>query len=114
METVKSFNSPLASIQVRPIKRSEEARYQALMAAHHYLGAVPRIGETLWYVATWQDQWVALISMSGAALKCAVRDLWIGLDFRSQYGRLRLHHYKIPSWNCKVWSASSTNTLLVI
>ncbi|WP_425648379.1 hypothetical protein HF292_005115 [Acidithiobacillus ferruginosus] len=80
----------------------------------HYLGAVPRIGETLWYVATWQDQWVALISMSGAALKCAVRDLWIGLDFRSQYGRLRLHHYKIPSWNCKVWSASSTNTLLVI
>jgi len=82
METIKSFNPLLADIQVRPIQRSEEARYQALMAAHHYLGAVPKIGETLWYVATWQDQWVALISLSGAAWKCAVRDRWIGWDFR--------------------------------
>jgi hypothetical protein len=57
METVKSFNSPLASIQVNPIQRSNESRYQALMAAHHYLGAVPGIGEKLLYVATWQDQW---------------------------------------------------------
>jgi hypothetical protein len=104
METVKSFNSPLASIQVSPIQRSEEARYQSLMAAHHYLGAVPKIGETLWYVATWQDQWVALISLSGAAWKCAVRDRWIGWDFRSQYGRLRLiannsRFLILPDWH---------------
>ncbi|MHB8116819.1 MAG: hypothetical protein ACYC45_07320 [Acidithiobacillus ferriphilus] len=59
MESTKSFNQILADIRVRPIERGEEARYQALMAEHHYLGALPKIGETLWYVAMWQDQWVA-------------------------------------------------------
>ena len=90
MKSIKTFSQNLAEIRVRPIEHSEEARYQSLMAEHHYLGALPKIGETLWYVATWQDQWVAQISMSGAALKCGVRDRWIGWDFRSQYGRLNL------------------------
>ncbi|WP_215858547.1 Druantia anti-phage system protein DruA [Acidithiobacillus thiooxidans] len=83
MEPTKSLKQILAEIQVRTLERDEESRYQSLMAEHHYLGALPRIGETLWYVATWQDQWVAQISMSGAALKCGVRDRWIGWDFRS-------------------------------
>lgn len=60
------------------------------MARHRYLGALPKIGETLWYVATWRAQWVAQLSVSAAALKCGVRDRWIGWDFRSQYGRLKL------------------------
>jgi hypothetical protein len=60
------------------------------MARHHYLGELPKIGETLWYVATWREQWVAQVSLSAAALKCGVRDRWIGWDFRSQYGRLKL------------------------
>ena len=104
MESTKSFNPLLADIRVRRVERREEARYQALMAEHHYLGALPKIGETLWYVATWQDQWVAQISMSGAALKCGVRDRWIGWDFRSQYGRLRLiannsRFLILPDWH---------------
>ncbi len=105
MASTKSLHSLLlADIRVRPIERSEETRYQSLLATHHYLGALPRIGETLWYVATWQDQWVALISMSGAALKCGVRDRWIGWDFRSQYGRLRLiannsRYLILPDWH---------------
>jgi len=48
------------------------------MQAHHYLGTLPKIGETLWYVATWQEEWVALLCFSAAAWKCAVRDQWIG------------------------------------
>jgi predicted transposase YbfD/YdcC len=60
------------------------------MQRHHYLGALPKIGESLWYVATWQDQWVALVGFSAAAWKCAVRDRWIGWDFRHQYDRLHL------------------------
>ena len=80
----------LEEILVRPVQRSEETRYQALMQAHHYLGALPKIGETLWYVVTWHDQWVALLSFSAAAWKCAVRDRWIGWDFRHQYDRLHL------------------------
>lgn len=81
---------PLAELVLRPVTRSEEARYRAQMAQHHYLGDLPKIGETLWYVATWRGQWLAQLSVSAAALKCGVRDRWIGWDFRSQYDRLKL------------------------
>jgi hypothetical protein len=80
----------LEEIRVRPVERSEEPQYQALMQAHHYLGSLPKIGETLWYIATWGEEWVALLSFSAAAWKCAVRDRWIGWDFRHQYDRLNL------------------------
>lgn len=59
------------------------------MEEHHYLGFLPKIGETLWYVAIWKDQWVALLSFSAAAWKCAARDRWIGWNFRHQYARLK-------------------------
>ena len=68
----------LNDLLVRPMERAEEPRYQQLMQAHHYLGALPKIGETLWYVATWREDWVALLSFSAAAWKCAARDRWIG------------------------------------
>jgi hypothetical protein len=90
MESATLIGETLSELQVRPVERSEEARYQEQMARHHYLGLLPKIGETLWYVATWREQWVAQLSLSAAALKCAVRDRWIGWDFRSQYGRLKL------------------------
>jgi len=80
----------LSELVVRPVERSEEERYQQGLAEHHYLGALPKIGETIWYVATWRGEWVAQLSMSAAALKCGVRDAWIGWDFRTQYGRLNL------------------------
>lgn len=60
------------------------------MDAHHYLGALPKIGHTLWYIATWGETWAALLSFSAAAWKCAARDAWIGWDFRIQYDRLHL------------------------
>ena len=60
------------------------------MEAHHYLGALPKIGHTLWYVARFHNQWLALISFSAAAWKCAARDRWIGWRFRYQYDRLHL------------------------
>ncbi len=60
------------------------------MQTHHYLGALPKIGHTLWYVATVDKQWLALLSFSAAALKCAARDTWIGWDYRHQSGRLNL------------------------
>ena len=40
--------------------------------------ALPKISETLWYVATWREEWVALLSFSACALKCSARDRWIG------------------------------------
>ena len=60
------------------------------MQAHHYLGALPKIGHTLWYVASWSGEWVALLSFSAAAWKCGARDTWIGWDVRHQYDRLHL------------------------
>jgi hypothetical protein len=94
----------LKEIEVRRAQRSEEPRYQALMQEHHYLGALPKIGETLWYVATWCQEWVALLSFSAAALKIAARDRWIGWSYRQQYARLHLlanntRFCVLPDWH---------------
>jgi hypothetical protein len=67
----------LQEIIVRPVYSSEEPVFQELMQAHHYLGALPKIGNTLWYVATYQNNWQALLVFSAAALKCGVRDHWL-------------------------------------
>lgn len=80
----------LEEVVVRPVRAAEEGRYQELMRHHHYLGALPKISETLWYVASWREAWVALLSFSASALKCAARDGWIGWDFRQRYSRLKL------------------------
>jgi hypothetical protein len=53
----------LEEIGVRPVERSEERSYQGLMQAHHYLGALPKIGETIWYAATYHGHWVALLKL---------------------------------------------------
>ena len=94
----------LKAISVRLVGRSEEARYRELLDAHHYLGSLPKIGETLWYVATSGEDWVALMSFSAAALKCGARDRWIGWDFRFQYDRLRFlannsRFLILPDWH---------------
>jgi len=60
------------------------------MQQHHYLGSLPKIGHSLWYVATFNGEWLALLSFSASAWKCAARDNWIGWDFRHQYDRLHL------------------------
>jgi len=80
----------LQEIIVRPICSFEESVFRELMQAHHYLGALPKIGNTLWYVATYRNDWQALLIFSAAALKCAVRDRWIGWNSRHQYDRLNL------------------------
>jgi len=80
----------LREITLRPVAQAEEAHFQSLLQAYHYLGSLPKIGHTLWYVATWRGQWLALLSFSAPAWKCAARDRWIGWDFRHQYDRLHL------------------------
>ncbi len=77
-------------LKVRPVDAAEEQLFQDLMQAHHYLGALRKIGNTIWYFAIIDDQPVALLSFSAAALKCADRDQWIGWSYRHQYDRLNL------------------------
>jgi hypothetical protein len=94
----------LWEIVVRPVGRFEEHGFQELMHQYHYLGRAPKISETLWYVALWREQWVALLSFSAAAWKCAARDRWIGWNFRHQYDRLKLvvnnsRFLILPDWH---------------
>lgn len=91
-------------IRVFPVRQSEEGRFQQLLDAHHYLGAVRKISETLWYAADYRGEWVALLSFSAAAWKCTVRDEWIGWDYRHQYDRLKLiannsRFLILPNWH---------------
>lgn len=94
----------LKGIHVRPIARYEQGRYHELMQKHHYLGAAHPVGETLHYVAVWRTQWIALLSFSSAALKCAARDRWIGWCYRHQFDRLNLvtnnrRFLILPQWH---------------
>jgi hypothetical protein len=94
----------LLEIDVRPVVSSEDHLFQKLMQAHHYLGALPKISETIRYVATFDNNWIALLSFSAAALKCSVRDRWIGWKSRHQYDRLKLiannsRFLILPEWH---------------
>ena len=80
----------LSEVVVELVGPEQEARFRDLMQAHHYLGALPKIGKTLWYVAHLNGAWLAPAVFSAAALKCRARDAWVGWDFRTQYGRLHL------------------------
>jgi hypothetical protein len=94
----------LNDILVRPITDEEHGRFHELMQAHHYLGSAHPVGETLNYVASWHGHWIALLSFSSAALKCAVRDEWIGWRYRHQFDRLNLvtnnsRFLILPQWH---------------
>lgn len=94
----------LSKVTVRPIAPHEDEDYQQLLERHHYLGAIPKIGQTVRYVAQYGDAYVALLSFSASSLKCGVRDRWIGWDARVQFGRLKLiannsRFLILPDWH---------------
>lgn len=94
----------LSEISLRPVFPFEEQQFQDLMQRHHYLGSLPKIGETIWYVAIRDNTWIALVTFSAASLKCAARDDWIGWNFRHQYDRLKLitnnsRFLILPDWH---------------
>ena len=100
----------LSEIFVRLVRPSEEPLFKQLMQEHHYLGSLPKISETLWYVACHRDHWVALLSFSAPAWKCSARDQWIGWDYRHQYDRLKLltnnsRFLILPDWHFPNWAS---------
>ncbi len=93
-----------ADLIVRPVRCEERGRWRQLMNAHHYLGFRPIVGQSLWYVATFQNQWVALLGWGGAALKCGPRDAWIGWTPSLKFRRLHLvannvRFLILPDWH---------------
>ena len=94
----------VASLTVRPVRCEERARWRQLMNAHHYLGFRPIVGQSLWYVATCGEQWVALLGWGAAALKCGPRDAWIGWTPCLKFHRLHLiannaRFLILPQWH---------------
>ena len=94
----------VASLTVRPVRGEERARWRQLMNAHHYLGFRPIVGQSLWYVATCGEQWVALLGWGAAALKCGPRDAWIGWTPSLKFHRLHLiannaRFLILPEWH---------------
>ncbi len=59
MESVELTSEALSELEVRPIERSEEGCYQEQMAHHHYLGALPKIGETVCTSRPGAEQWIS-------------------------------------------------------
>jgi hypothetical protein len=80
----------LHRVAVRLIVPEERAEWDALVAAHHYLGLRSLFGQTLRYVAEIDGRWLALLGWQAAALKCAARDAWIGWAPILHYRRLHL------------------------
>ena len=78
-----------ASLVVRPVAPDELERFDAQLSAHHWLGH--RLsGRVLRYLATIDDQWVALAGFGSAALSCATRDEFLGWDQELRLRRLGL------------------------
>jgi hypothetical protein len=87
MENRQASKPPVVVRLVRP---DESDQWRSLMREHHYLGFDRIVGKALHYVATKGPHWVALLGWGSAALKCGVRDDWIGWDRQSQWSRLHL------------------------
>ena len=55
----------MSKVTVRSITADEEERYQQLLEHHHYLGAIPKIGQTVRYVALYEGEWVGGVELFG-------------------------------------------------
>ena len=80
----------LREVEVRPARADERRRWDALMAAHHYLGFRQFAGRGLRHVAAWRGHWLALVGWQSGAFKCAPRDRWLGWHRSVQFRRLHL------------------------
>ena len=76
-------------ISVRPIFPSEQAKFDAGLDEHHWLGH-RLVGETMRYVALSPDgHWLALVGFGAAALACRPRDSFVGWSDEIHFRRLR-------------------------
>jgi hypothetical protein len=80
----------LEELQVELVNREELPRFQSLLRRHHYLGGIKPVGERLYYVATWQGQWLALLVFCAAAKHLRHRERWIGWTEGQRRKRLGL------------------------
>lgn len=80
----------LIHLQVRLVTSEETACFDQLLIEQHYLKNARVVGEHLRYVVTYQDQWLALATWSGAAWHLKARDAFIGWSGEQRRTRLPL------------------------
>ena len=80
----------LTHLVVRLVRPNEVARFDQLIAEHHYLKNGHLVGEHLRYVAEYRGQWLALASWSAPALHLKARDQFIGWTEEQRRTRLPL------------------------
>jgi len=83
-------NTPWDCLEVRPILAKEVSLWGEYVKAYHYLGYKSIPGKSLRYIASIRGEWVALIGWGSPALKCSVRDRFIGWDYERKLKRLHL------------------------
>jgi hypothetical protein len=75
---------------VRPIVAQERGAWREHMECYHYLGCGRLVGESICYVASLGGRVVGLLGWAAAALKCGVRDRYIGWDEATKAVKLGL------------------------
>lgn len=78
----------LDSLVLRVITREEWLGWEILIDRFHYLRHRPIVGEHLRYAAYLEGQIVACLAWASAALRCPVRDRFIGWDDATRKRRL--------------------------
>lgn len=78
------------SLKVQVVGASERERFDELLAARHYLGQSPPVGDFLRQVVIREGRWVALLVWGPAALKLKDREKWIGWNAAMCAERLKL------------------------
>ena len=86
--TVVQAGAKLEIISIQ--SREEIKRFDQYLAAEHYLGETPSIGDFMRQVAVEDGQWVALLVWGPAAYRLKDRDAWIGWDAGRRAERLKL------------------------
>lgn len=78
------------SLEVHVVTPSERERFDGLLAAKHYLGQAPPVGDFLRQVVVRQKEWVGLLVWGPAALKLKDREKWMGWNPALAAERLKL------------------------
>ena len=80
----------LDGLEIRLVTLEETAKFNELVARHHYLKSAVLVGEHMRYVATFRGEWLALGAWSAGALHLKGRDGWIGWSDEQRHRRLPL------------------------
>ena len=75
---------------VCPIRKDEVASWSDTMNRYHCLGYRSIGGQSLRYAVRAGSEWAALLGWDSAALKCTVRERFIGWDEQTKLNRLVL------------------------